>query len=333
MSSRFVSAGSFAVEAGVAQPAAPAPATSITTAASKPPPLPSLSSSTKSPVVGVTEKDPTASSSSALKSAPLTTSISPPPSIPAASISTTTTQSQPPAEEPLNPKSAEWLAVETQLAQERENRLQAKKAAAAAGAEEKSLYEVLQANKAAKQAAFEEANKIKNQFRALDDDEIDFLDEVLMRKRAEEQRIRRETEEGLDLFRRAQQMGGNKSDEEEEMEEILGVFEGRKRRRKGGQHEGEGKSKRMLVRKKTSGEGQDPEKETAERDKSQATTVAEKGPSTGSTANAEEAKPAVVMAASKPTETTTTKPGTSASSGGGLGGLLLGYGSSDEDDG
>ncbi|KAK4213304.1 N-terminal domain of NEFA-interacting nuclear protein NIP30-domain-containing protein [Rhypophila decipiens] len=247
------------------------------------------------------------------------------PSIP---VPASTSPSQP--EEPLNPKSAEWLAVETQLAQERENRLQAKRKAAAAGAEEKSLYEVLQANKAAKQAAFEEANKIKNQFRALDDDEIDFLDEVLMRKRAEEQRIRRETEEGLDLFRRAQQMGGNKSDEEGEEMEV--TFEGRKRRRKGQQHEGEGKSKRMLVRKKTSGEGQDPEKETAERDKSQATTVAEQGPSTGSTAKAEEVKPAVaVVGASKPT--TTTKTGTSASSGGGgLGGLILGYGSSDEDD-
>src|SRR3569833_608756 len=33
---------------------------------------------------------------------------------------------------------------------------------------------------AAKQAAFEEANKIKNQFRALDDDEIEFLDGVLV---------------------------------------------------------------------------------------------------------------------------------------------------------
>ncbi|KAK0619983.1 NEFA-interacting nuclear protein NIP30, partial [Immersiella caudata] len=48
---------------------------------------------------------------------------------------------------------------------------------------EKSLYEVLQANKAAKQSAFEEANKIKNQFRALDDDEIDFLEGVREKKR------------------------------------------------------------------------------------------------------------------------------------------------------
>ncbi|GKT48228.1 uncharacterized protein ColSpa_08409 [Colletotrichum spaethianum] len=53
-------------------------------------------------------------------------------------------------------------------------------------------------------AAFEEANKIRNQFRALDDDEIDFLDDVRESKRAEEERVRRETEEGLAAFRRAQ---------------------------------------------------------------------------------------------------------------------------------
>lgn len=57
---------------------------------------------------------------------------------------------------------------------------------------------------AAKQAAFEEANKIKNQFRALDDDEIDFLDEVKARARREEERLRRETEEGLGAFRKEQ---------------------------------------------------------------------------------------------------------------------------------
>ncbi|PSR92197.1 NEFA-interacting nuclear protein NIP30, partial [Coniella lustricola] len=46
-----------------------------------------------------------------------------------------------------------------------------------------TLYDILQANKAAKQAAFEEASKIKNQFRALDEDEIEFLDEVRARQR------------------------------------------------------------------------------------------------------------------------------------------------------
>ncbi|KAK1722566.1 N-terminal domain of NEFA-interacting nuclear protein NIP30-domain-containing protein [Colletotrichum acutatum] len=72
-------------------------------------------------------------------------------------------------------KSAEWELVQKELDAERKRREEARVKSVEGG--EKSLYDVLQANKAAKQAAFEEANKIRNQFRALDDDEIDFLDE------------------------------------------------------------------------------------------------------------------------------------------------------------
>lgn len=57
---------------------------------------------------------------------------------------------------------------------------------------------------AAKQAAFEEQNRIRNQFRALDDDEIEFLHGMSDEKRAEEERVRRETEERLASFRKAQ---------------------------------------------------------------------------------------------------------------------------------
>ncbi|KAI8215981.1 hypothetical protein K4K54_000378 [Colletotrichum sp. SAR 10_86] len=99
-------------------------------------------------------------------------------------------------------KNAEWEAVQKELDAERKRREEARVKAVEGG--ERSLYDVLQANKAAKQAAFEEANKIKNQFRPLDDDEIEFLDEVREAKRAEEERVRRETEEGLAAFRRAQ---------------------------------------------------------------------------------------------------------------------------------
>ncbi|KAF4815698.1 hypothetical protein CGCSCA5_v006997 [Colletotrichum siamense] len=99
-------------------------------------------------------------------------------------------------------KNAEWEAVQKELDAERKRREEARVKAVEGG--ERSLYNVLQANKAAKQAAFEEANKIKNQFRPLDDDEIEFLDEVREAKRAEEERVRRETEEGLAAFRRAQ---------------------------------------------------------------------------------------------------------------------------------
>ncbi|KAF4782370.1 hypothetical protein HER10_EVM0011447 [Colletotrichum scovillei] len=89
-------------------------------------------------------------------------------------------------------KSAEWDLVQKELDAERKRREEARVKSVEGG--EKSLYD----------AAFEEANKIRNQFRALDDDEIGFLDEVREAKRAEEERVRRETEEGLVAFRRAQ---------------------------------------------------------------------------------------------------------------------------------
>jgi len=69
----------------------------------------------------------------------------------------------------------------------------------------KSLYETLQANKAAKQDAFEEASRLKNQFRALDDDEIDFLDSVLESTRAKEAEVKKDTAEQLSAFRQQQE--------------------------------------------------------------------------------------------------------------------------------
>ncbi|KAG6053330.1 hypothetical protein E4U17_004812 [Claviceps sp. LM77 group G4] len=94
--------------------------------------------------------------------------------------------------------SIEWAAVQKELEEARRTK------AVAVRGEERSLYDVLQANKAAKQAAFEEQTKIRNQFRPLDDDEIEFLDEVKAAKRMEEERVRRETEEGLRAFREQQ---------------------------------------------------------------------------------------------------------------------------------
>ncbi|KAI0505468.1 N-terminal domain of NEFA-interacting nuclear protein NIP30-domain-containing protein [Xylaria bambusicola] len=106
-----------------------------------------------------------------------------------------------------NPNAKEWEAVQRDLDEERRRRAEARKRDVEGGGE-KSLYEILQANKAAKQAAFEEANRIRNQFRALDDDEIEFLHGVSDEKRAEEERLRRETEEGLANFRKAQKLSG-----------------------------------------------------------------------------------------------------------------------------
>ncbi|TQS35121.1 hypothetical protein Golomagni_04467 [Golovinomyces magnicellulatus] len=68
----------------------------------------------------------------------------------------------------------------------------------------KSLYEILEANKAIKQEAFEEATRLRNQFRALDKDEIDFLDSVLERTREEESRVKMENLSRVKSFLRQQ---------------------------------------------------------------------------------------------------------------------------------
>ncbi|KAK5140543.1 hypothetical protein LTR04_002952 [Oleoguttula sp. CCFEE 6159] len=69
----------------------------------------------------------------------------------------------------------------------------------------KTLFETLQANKAAKQEAFEESIRLKNQFRSLDEDEVEFLDSVLESTRAQESAVKKETLEQLDLFRKQQE--------------------------------------------------------------------------------------------------------------------------------
>ncbi|PFH58048.1 hypothetical protein XA68_14234 [Ophiocordyceps unilateralis] len=112
---------------------------------------------------------------------------------------------------------AEWEAVQQELAAERKRREEAR--LKAAGGEEKSLYDILQANKAAKQAAFEEKHRLKNQFRALDDDEAEFLDDVRERSRLEEERVKKETEERVRAFhaRRSGDHVMNKDDENDDI--------------------------------------------------------------------------------------------------------------------
>ncbi|GAO15917.1 uncharacterized protein UV8b_02426 [Ustilaginoidea virens] len=149
----------------------------------------------------------------------------------------------------LSDSTTEWEAVQQELEQDRKRR-EEQRLKAATG-EEKSLYDILQANKAAKQAAFEEQNRIRNQFRALDDDEIEFLDEVVASKRKEEERVRKETEDGLRAFREQQRRtggggggGGGDGGEGGEEEPVEGWSLGRKRKR-GRERE------RGLVRRKT----------------------------------------------------------------------------------
>ncbi|KAL2872106.1 PSME3-interacting protein [Aspergillus lucknowensis] len=91
----------------------------------------------------------------------------------------------------------EWRRVQQELEEERRRKAELGKQDGG-----KSLYEVLQQNKMAKQEAFEEKIKLKNQFRALDEDEVDFLDSIMESTRAQEATVKKETAEQLELFRR-----------------------------------------------------------------------------------------------------------------------------------
>ncbi|KAF2221167.1 N-terminal domain of NEFA-interacting nuclear protein NIP30-domain-containing protein [Elsinoe ampelina] len=96
-------------------------------------------------------------------------------------------------------RSGEWLkaqqAIEAKkLAKIEQNRQQ----------DGKSLYEKLEENKAAKQDAFEESIRLRNQFRALDEDEIDFLESLDASTKSKEVAVRKETSELLSNFRNQQ---------------------------------------------------------------------------------------------------------------------------------
>ncbi|OGM44117.1 NEFA-interacting nuclear protein NIP30 [Aspergillus bombycis] len=112
-------------------------------------------------------------------------------------------------QEPIE-RDDEWLRAQQELEEERR-----RKAELGKQAEGKSLYEVLQQNKSespgwlflcdekvAKQEAFEEKIKLKNQFRSLDEDEIEFLDSIMESTRAQEAAVKKETAEQLEAFRR-----------------------------------------------------------------------------------------------------------------------------------
>ncbi|CAE6413074.1 unnamed protein product [Rhizoctonia solani] len=67
----------------------------------------------------------------------------------------------------------------------------------------RSLYDRLQANKIAKQEQWEEKNKLSNQFRALEEDEIHFLDGLYDEKVTKERKRKEEENEELKGFREA----------------------------------------------------------------------------------------------------------------------------------
>jgi len=67
----------------------------------------------------------------------------------------------------------------------------------------KSLYERLQTNKQIKQDEWEAKNKLSNQFRALEEDEVVFLDTILQEQRAEERARQDKDSEEVRNFKEA----------------------------------------------------------------------------------------------------------------------------------
>ncbi|KAJ5794215.1 hypothetical protein N7457_000814 [Penicillium paradoxum] len=99
-------------------------------------------------------------------------------------------------EQPIE-RDDEWLIAQRELEEERR-----RKAEIGKQNDGKSLFEVLERNKMAKQEAFEEKSRLKNQFRSLDEDEVEFLDSVLESTRAQEAAVKRDTAAQLEVFRR-----------------------------------------------------------------------------------------------------------------------------------
>ncbi|KAF3012862.1 hypothetical protein E8E14_010974 [Neopestalotiopsis sp. 37M] len=134
-----------------------------------------------------------------------------------AATTTSTSSAAPPSS-----ASSAWEKAQAQLESDRRAREAARKTAIESNSGQ-SLYDVLQANKAAKQAAFEEANKIRNQFRALDDDEVDFLDGMAEEERKKLDEQKRAEEEGLKVFRDAQKKSKpvEAADDEPVAEEVI----------------------------------------------------------------------------------------------------------------
>ncbi|KAH8765561.1 N-terminal domain of NEFA-interacting nuclear protein NIP30-domain-containing protein [Diaporthe sp. PMI_573] len=205
-------------------------------------------------------------------------------------------------------RSEEWAAVQAQVEEDRRRRQQQKEEAARGGEGDKSLYEVLQANKAAKQAAFEEANKLKNQFRPLDDDEVEFLDGVRERRRAEEERLRRDTEEGLKGFRELQSKmsssGEGAAGDEGAVEGGGGWSVGRKRKRR--KDEPEGLLKGLKRRSSAAADGVEDEKAEEKDREGAAGEAGQESPTSAAAKDAQDtqksvAKPAApAAAAAKP---------------------------------
>ena len=96
---------------------------------------------------------------------------------------------------------------------------------------------------------------MKNQFRSLDEDEVEFLDSVLESTRAKEAEVKRDTNHQLDAFRRQQEEAEKSTNQSESAEQPdTGIWKAGPRKRKKGREAAIGgiKLRRISTTEKTS---------------------------------------------------------------------------------
>ncbi|TGZ83845.1 hypothetical protein EX30DRAFT_381281 [Ascodesmis nigricans] len=204
----------------------------------------------------------------------------------------------------------------------------------------RSLYEILQANKAAKQTAFEESLKLSNQFQPLSEADVEFLDSVVDKQKREREERRRREEREVEGFRARQQMVEGVVEEEG----VAGGW-GKRKRGVGGRRRGLGLKVRGGEGGREGERGKEEEKEgeegrTEKRVKSNPVSEHKSGTSKETGKSETEKKgdgEAKVQVEATSTMTTTTMtqpqkppPSTVKVPTGGLG--LVDYGSDDESD-
>ncbi|KAF8474829.1 N-terminal domain of NEFA-interacting nuclear protein NIP30-domain-containing protein [Kalaharituber pfeilii] len=203
------------------------------------------------------------------------------------------------------------------------------------GPEEKSLYEILQANKARKQEEFEEKLKFKHQFKQLDEDDVEFLDSIMSEQARTELLRKQELASQLSQFRKAQyeaESAGN-SEALENIPKVEDVVVGGwavsgKKRKKTVVNETAENGARSKIRKMSGIIGAKTKKPTppkpaptAEKTKEAEHTETKKSPTTGdATSSPKQQAASKPQAASNPLKPT----------GGGLMGLVT-YSSDDDD--
>lgn len=134
----------------------------------------------------------------------------------------------------------------------------------------------------AKQEALEEKIRLKNQFRSLDEDEVEFLDSILESTRAQEAAVKKDTADQLEAFRKQREeaekaMLESTSTESVPREDEEWNISARKRRRdKGKDFLLPGKKRKASTTTENGGEANTPKEQKSPKQIEQVTPVADR---------------------------------------------------------